>query len=169
VRFFTGAGIDGIWLIFIGWFLLSAATASRMGVDVRRSLKGHAVGDLMDADCPIVDSGLSLQALVDDHVLRTGRTCHVVVSDGKVVGIVTPHEVKQIDRARWPQVTIGEAMRPLPDLRTVSPETPLAEAFDLLATGDVDQLPVTSGGRLVGVLSRGQVLRFLQARSELGS
>ena len=56
---------------------------------------------------------------------------------------------------------------PFERVRTVSPDTPLNEAMELMAAGDINQLPVISNGTLVGVLSRSQVLQFLQTRAEL--
>jgi CBS domain-containing protein len=59
-------------------------------------------------------------------------------------------------------------MRPLDRLRTISPESPLAESVAFLGRDDVHQLPVLDGGRLLGLVSRGTILRLLRTRPELG-
>jgi CBS domain-containing protein len=64
-------------------------------------------------------------------------------------------------------VRVGDAMRPLQGLRTVSPETPVTEALKIMIREDVNQLPVIAGGRLEGVLTRGHVLRLIQTRADL--
>jgi CBS domain-containing protein len=84
-----------------------------------------------------------------------------------VVGLISLHEVKQVDRARWPYTTVDNAMRPLEDLRTVAPATPVVEALELMGRHDLNQLPVVSSGRLEGMISRGHVLQLLQTRAEL--
>jgi predicted transcriptional regulator len=54
-----------------------------------------------------------------------------------------------------------------PPLKTTAPETDLSSALGLLVEGELNQLPVVNQGRLVGMLTRANVLRFLQLRDEL--
>src|ERR671919_1975710 len=68
-RFFSGAGFGGLWIAFIGWFLL-------------------------------VDANSNLQTFVQEHLLPTGHRCFVVSEQGRPADIITPHEVKALDRAR---------------------------------------------------------------------
>ena len=91
----------------------------------------------------------------------------MVSEQGKPAGIITLHEVKTIDRARWPYTTVGDVMRSLDGLRTVSPERPLAEALEMMGREDVNQMPVIQGGKLAGIISRAHILRVLQTRAEL--
>jgi len=91
----------------------------------------------------------------------------VVVDDGTISGLITPHEVKEVPRERWPKITVGEAMRPLAQLHTLRADTPVAEALEIMGREDVNQLPVTSNGHLEGIISRGHIVRFLQTRAEL--
>jgi CBS domain-containing protein len=76
-------------------------------------------------------------------------------------------EVKQVERTRWPYTTVDSAMRPLDQLRTVAPDTPVLEALEVMGRDDLNQLPVVSDRRLEGLISRGHVLRLLQTRAEL--
>src|SRR5262249_35749702 len=99
VRFFGGAGIGGLWIAFIGWFLLDAARVSYAQVGISAALRGVRVGDVMERDCPVVDGRSNLQTLADEYLLRTGRRCVLVLEDGRVVGLITSHEIKQVERA----------------------------------------------------------------------
>ncbi|HEX8138225.1 MAG TPA: site-2 protease family protein [Pyrinomonadaceae bacterium] len=166
-RFFGGAGIGGLWLAFIGWFLVSAAGSAYVQVETNENLRGVKVGDVMARDCPAVDGHDNLQTFVDEQLLRTGLRCFIVEEQGRISGIITPHEVKAIERARWPYTTVDDAMRPLDRLRTIEPETSVADALILMGREDVNQLPVVRDGRLTGIISRGDVLRLLQTRAEL--
>jgi Zn-dependent protease len=166
VQFFAGAGFSGLWLAFIGWFLLTAAQASYTQVTIGEALRGVRVSEVMADDCITVDAAVNLQSLVD-LLLRTGRRCIVVKRDGRVLGLVTANEVRGIARDRWQDVTAEAVMRPLDQLKTVGPDTPVTEAFTLMAREDLNQLPVVSGGRLEGIVSRGQILQLLQSRAEL--
>jgi Zn-dependent protease/CBS domain-containing protein len=167
LEYFGGAGIGGLWIAFIGWFLLQAAGESYVEVGLQRALQGILVGDVMTRDCPTVDGSLSVQYFVEEELLRTGRRCFVVLENGRVAGLVTLQEVKQIDRGRWPNMTLHDIMRPVEDLRTVAPETPVTAALEMMSRSDLNQLPVVENGRLAGVLSRAHLLSFLQTRTEL--
>lgn len=166
-RFFSGAGFGGLWIAFIGWFLLDAARASGAQVEITERLNGVKVGDVMAQQFPIVDANSNLQTFVQEHLLPTGHRCFVVSEQGRPAGIITPHEVKAVDRARWPYTTLGDLMRPLESLRTVSPQQPVAEALEMMGREDVNQMPVVQDGRLAGIITRAHILRVLQTRAEL--
>jgi Zn-dependent protease/predicted transcriptional regulator len=167
-QFFGGAGVGGLWIAFIGWFLLQAARESYAQVGLAHALEGVRVADVMTRDCPTVDGWLNLQNFVEQELLRTGRRCFVVVEKGELTGLVTPHEIKQIDRAKWPFMTLHDVMRPIRDLRSVAPGASLKSALELMSRDDVNQLPVVSNGHLEGMLSRAQLLTYLQTHAELG-
>jgi Zn-dependent protease len=165
-QFFQGAGIGGLWISFIGWFLLQAARESYVQVGLAHALNGVRVADVMTRNCTTVDGWLNVQNFVEQELLRTGQRCFIVVEKGEVKGLVTPHEVKQIDRAKWPLMTLHDIMRPLEDLRAVTPDAPLTSALESMSRYDLNQLPVISNGHLEGVLSRAQVLSYIQTHAE---
>ena len=167
VRFFGGAGIGGLWIAFIGWFLLQAARESYAQVGLAHALKGVQVADVMTRDCPTVDGSLNVQDFVEQELLRTGQRCFFVLDKGEIKGLITPHEVKQIERAKWPFMTVHDVMRPLENLRAVTPDAPLTGALESMSRYDLNQLPVISDHHLEGVLSRAQVLGYLQTHAEL--
>jgi Zn-dependent protease/predicted transcriptional regulator len=165
-RFFVGENFGGLWLAFIGWFLLDASRASYVQVALMAALRGQRVADLMDRDSPTVEGHFSLEDFVHEYLLRSGRRSYVVVRDGQVTGLVTPHEVKGVSRELWPQTSVQSVMRPLDQLLTVTPETPALQALAIMGREDINQLPVMSNGRLEGMFSRSHVLRFLQTHAE---
>jgi len=172
IQFFSGAGLGGLWMAFIGWFLLQAARESEMQVGLADALKGVRVADVMTRDCSEVEGSLNIRTFVDNELLRTGKRCFVVVNfvgaeKGEVLGIVTPHEIKNVDRAQWPFTTLRDVMRPMDDLHGVAKDEPLASALESMNRYDLNQLPVISNGHLDGMLSRAQVLGYLHTRLEL--
>ncbi len=168
-RFFVGENFGGLWLAFIGWFLLDASRSSYAQVELLEELRGRTVADIMERDCPSVDGYISLQDFVNEYLLRSGRRCFVVVQDHRLVGIITSNEVKAIDREQWPQTSVQSAMRPIAKLRIVAPETSATQAVELMSREDVNQLPVVSNGQLQGILSRSSLMTFLRNQSELVS
>jgi len=166
-QFFKGQSFGGLWMAFIGWFLLDASRGSYVQVELMAGLRGRRVADLMDRDCPTVEGHLSLQDFVNEYLLHSGRRCYVVLRGGEVTGLVTPNEVKTVPRELWLQTSVQSVMRPLGQLRTVSPETPALQALEMMSREDINQLPVMANGRLEGVFSRSHVLRVLRTNAEL--
>jgi Zn-dependent protease len=169
VRFFKGAGIGGLWIAFIGWFLLSAASASQTRTTIEGRLKGITVSEVMTREFPIIDSRVNLKTFVEETLLHTGHRCFIVEEQGQAVGLVTPHEVKEVAKEKWLYKTVDDVMRPLHQLQIVAPETSLIEALEKMGREDVNQLPVLRDGHLIGVITRGHILQLLQTRLELQS
>ena len=165
--FFRGAGFNGLWMAFIGWFLLNAAKAAYAQQDMTERLRGVRVGDLMNRDCTVVDGNSNLETFVRDYLLHTGQRYFLVAERGEVTGLITPNEIKGITKARWPYTIVYDVMRPLGDLRAVTPETPVSEALEILGRDNINQLPALTNGRLEGMISRDQIFRYLLTRTEL--
>jgi Zn-dependent protease/predicted transcriptional regulator len=168
-RFFTGAGFAGLWLCFIGWFLLDAAKASYLQYETTTLLKDLKAGDLMSRDCVSVDGGTTIQEFVDEQLLRSPHRCFMVTEAGRVAGLVTPREVKSTERGRWPETRLNEVMRPLEKVHSIAPETPAVEAIELMAREDLNQIPVMADHRVEGMITRARILQVLRARMEWGS
>ncbi len=164
---FTANWFSGLWLAFIGWFLMNAAQESVVQVSVRSALSGLAVEDVMNRDCPIVPARMALADLVREYILRTGQRCFIVVDGSRLEGLVTLHQIKAVPQERWSQVSVGEAMTPVSRLRIVTPDQPLLDVLQLLEGGDVNQVPVVAGDRLLGMITRDHLLRVLAAKMEL--
>ncbi|HZW79885.1 MAG TPA: site-2 protease family protein [Candidatus Deferrimicrobiaceae bacterium] len=170
-RFFGGENFGGLWIAFIGWFLLDASRNSYLQVELTAGLRGRSVADIMDRDCPTVESNLSLEDFVNEYLLKTGRRSFVVVQNGRLVGLITPNEVKQIGRDLWAQTSVQAVMRPVSQLHTIAhtiaPDTPAIQALEIMSRENINQLPVLSDGHLQGIFPRGHILGFLQNHAEL--
>jgi len=166
-RFFTGANIGGLWLAFIGWFLLDAARSSSAQVGLMSALRDRHVSDIMERDCTTVEGYLSLRDFVDHYLLHSATRCYIVVQGEHMVGLITPDEVKKVGRDEWSQTAVQSMMRPLSQLRVVPPDMPADRALQLMTREGVNELAVVSEGKLQGIFSLAQVFRFLQIHSGL--
>ncbi len=167
MRFFGGAGFGSLWIAFIGWFLLQAARTSLLQTEVLAGLKGVTVGDVMAKDCAMIDGNLNLQTLADEYVLATGRRCFLVVENGEVAGLFTVNDLKEVPRQRWPFTTVDMVCRPIDQFKTIEPDVPVTEAIEAMEKEHLNQLPVVSGGRIQGIITRNNITRFLRMRAEL--
>ncbi len=166
-QFFLGKNFGGLWLAFIGWFLLDASRSSYAQVEITEGIRDRRVSDIMDHDFSAVEAHLSLQDFVHRYLLASGRRCFVVVQNNNLAGLITTKEVSGVERDRWPQTSVQSVMRPLSQLRTVMPDTPAIRALEIMSREDINQLPVVSDGQLVGLFSRSSVMGFLRNRAEL--
>jgi len=161
--------LGGLWLAFIGWFLESAASAQIMQSAVQNLLAGRTVAQAMGGRCAAVAEDLTLQRLVDEHVLAQGERCFLVNRGARTLGLVTLHQVKRVPRAEWGTASVAQVVLPLEELRRVAPDTPLVAAVQLMDRDGVNQLPVVADGRVIGMLSRDDVISFLRTLQELQS
>lgn len=161
--------LSGFWLIFIGWFLHSAAVRGYQQVLVESLLKGVTASELMTRDFPTVPSTLLIQDLVDDHILRRKERVFLVQDNSDLKGIVCLEDIKAISPEDRTKITVGQIMTPRDKLEAVSPDSDGSEILSRLTTKEIHQVPVMDGDRVEGIICRTDILRFIQLRKELGA
>jgi Zn-dependent protease len=166
-QFFAGRNYGGLWIAFIGWFLLQAAGANYLELEMRTVLAGLRATDLMSRDCPTVEGAMSVQEFVDHFLLRTGRRFFMVKVMDRLAGLITPHEVRTLDRELWPMTPVQQIMKPLSKVHSVRPDTAVTDILEMMAKEDLNQVPVVSDRGIEGMLSRGDILQALRSRVEL--
>jgi len=165
---FRGAFINGIWIMMIGWFLMSAASQGYHQVIVKDMLKGVRVEDLMRRDIQTVPGDLPVQKLVDEFILKHRDRAFVVADGGDTQGIVCLEDVKKIPKDQWSSTLVSQIMTPREDLATASPGDDGNKVLAQLTTKNVHQVPVLENGKIQGIVCRTDILQFIQLRSDLG-
>jgi len=163
--FFVRGNYGGLWIALIGWFVLEGARSSAAQVGVMTSLQGHNVSDLMQRDCGVVPGYLSVREFVDDRLAHSVSPCFFVEQDDRVTGLLTPEDLSKASREEWERTSVQSIMVPVNNVRSVPPNMPVVEAIELMGRESVSELAVVSDGKMEGIFSRGQVLRFLQINS----
>jgi Zn-dependent protease len=162
--FFFGAAFEGLWVAVVGWFLWSTAAASHRAAALAERLRGVTVGDVMRRDSFAVDARTNLEDLAGQCFVLSGGPCFVVWEGGSFAGVVTLDDMTEVPRRRWPYTTVDEVMQPPGRLLTVAPSALASDSLDMMGRHGLAQLPVLEGGRLLGVVSRGRILRLLRDR-----
>jgi Zn-dependent protease/predicted transcriptional regulator len=166
--FFGGNVLNGIWIGFIGWFLLTSAQSANSQSMLQSMFRGVTVGEVMNPTPITVPANISLQELVDNYFLPRGLRSALVIQDDQLAGLITLGDIRHVPREQWGQVLVGHVMIPLDRLHVVSPQQNLNDVLPLMVSRDVNQLPVMENGRLVGVVSRDAIMRYLEVRRSLG-
>lgn len=162
-----GNFFSGLWIGFIGWFLLTAAQGAGAQIAIRSSLQGMIAGDLMTQEFLLARPGTTVAELVHEQLLRRGNRCAMVVEGERLAGIVTLHEIKQVPLDNWHTTRLEEIMIPDERLHAVAPDTPVDRILQRMNEENVSQMPVVDGGRLVGLVGRDRLLAAVQTRLEL--
>jgi CBS domain-containing protein len=162
-----GAAVGGLWLVFIGWFLRTAAQASFRQHLLQSVFQGVPAREVMTSNPTTVSPDLTLRQVVDEHFLKNRYQGYPVVEEknGRAVGLVTLEQVKEVDRDEWERTRVRDVMTPEEEVE-VSPDEPMTEVLDRLREGRRRVL-VVGDGRLQGVISAGDVTRWVQLEQDL--
>lgn len=163
-----GGFIGGLWLILIGWFLSNAAHSSYQQLILHRALEGVPVDRVMTTDVPTVSPSTSIEDVVHDFFLQKDYSAFPVVEDGQLLGIVTLEAVREVPREMWPVTPVSRITHPPEQERIIHPEDDAWSAMSHMATGELRRLLVMSGTRLVGVVTRDNLMNLVRTKLELG-
>jgi len=169
VDVFRGALGSGLWLVLIGWFLNNAARASYQELLARRALEDVSVADVMRTRVERVEPALSLAAFVREHLLASDQRLFPVERAGEWLGVVCFEDVKSLPQGDWSRVRIADLMIPLAEIQPLHPAQTADAALEQLGKRGVEQLLVVDHGRVLGLIVRADLLRWMSLRSGQGS
>jgi Zn-dependent protease/CBS domain-containing protein len=156
--------VTGIWLAFVGWFLLQAAGAEDRYVAAQEALGGLRVRDVMARDPVTAPAGITLGEFMDDVAWSRPYTTYPVTENREVVGLLQFRRVAEVPRAEWDSRTVRDCMIPRDEVPVVEQDDELVLAAGEVAEHEVNRALVLDAGRLVGLLSVTDVARALQMR-----
>jgi len=164
----TGFSLGAFWWVIIGLFLWQAAAGSWRQVQLREALAGLTVRDVLETDVTSVDPNLTLDRLVHDYFYRRRRRSFPVVDpDGDLVGVVCLQDVGGLPQNDWSAYRVRDVMRPMEPATTVGPDDDLDGVFLKLMQTDDTQVPVVADGRLLGMVTRHDLMSLLEIRTDL--
>jgi len=163
--------LGGLWLMVIGIFLNQAASASFEFLLLRDTLSGYRVRQVMTQPVVAVPEHASLEELAHDFFFRHPRGSFPVTSGSgeQFAGMVSLGQLKGVPREEWSRTPVRQVMTPAARLRPLDPDDDCATALEIMMRGDVGRLPVVTGGRIAGILSRRDIMRLFKIRSDLGA
>src|SRR5712664_3168480 len=160
---FSGSLIGGVWSVFLGWFLLSAARAEEVGGLIRQALSGIRVADVMTpnpvqaADTITVDDALHGYVLASRH-----STFPTHDSGGRLSGLLTLAALKNVAPDARATTHIRDIICPLDKVSTAGPADPVIKLLGVPEGCSEGRTLVVSGGQLVGIISPSDISRLLQ-------
>ncbi len=149
----------GLWLAFIGWFLLQAAQASLRQRRLRRSLATGTAGDAMGPPPRTIPADITLSEALYSYLAGHEDESFPVVEDGRVVGMLSFTSARRLGR-RDPMRPVRDAMIPLRDAAAVTETDSLDRVAELVGNGE--DAVVLREGRPVGSVSPNDLARWLR-------
>ena len=158
--------LDGVWLVLIGMFLLSAAKQSYAQAETRTVLEGLRASDIMSPEPPSVGRDISLEDYARE-VAATGRGSHLVIAHGQLVGVISTEALARVPRDDWTVTSVQAAMTPRERMAWATPEEPALKLLDRMRTVGAQQMPIISEGNVVGMVTRDSIVRALQRGNQV--
>ena len=162
-----GYFLDGIWFVVLGWFIRSGAETSLRQTLVGETLSGVTVGDIMTRQVLTVPPDITVQQLVSDYFLVHPHGGYPVVQGEKLVGLITLDSVRAVPKETRSYETVTKAMVPLERTSAVPPNLSALDALQRMAREKAERLLVTQDGRLLGIVTQGDLMRAIRTRQDL--
>jgi Zn-dependent protease len=161
LELFLERDLDGVWLVFIGLFLLSASRNEEAYVLMHGALSGLRVSDVMSRDPLVAPGWITVEEFIRTYLpIKRAAAYPLKNFDGDLDGLVTytrlaevPQQQRRATRVR----DVGVGIDAVPQAR---PTEPVATVLSRFASGDGHVL-VLEAGRLVGMVSPADVTRAL--------
>ena len=164
----SGYFIQGLWGILIGAFLRSAAESTYKQTLIKTALQSVKVSDVMTRNVLTIEENMPLRHAVENFFFTHHFVGFPVTSVmGRVVGFLALGDVRAIPREKWDSTPIKDVMRKLSAENTVSPQDSALTVLTRMANDNVGRYPVMENNELVGIISRRDIMKTMEFKSEL--
>ncbi|TAN34557.1 site-2 protease family protein [bacterium] len=169
LELFTGAVLDGIWITFIGWFLLSAGSSEEAGSTIKALLKAVPVSAAMTSPVVTVPDWLTVEQFLESVAPQHHFTTYPVHDPpGKLTGVVRLSELMRVAIPDRGGKRLSDCGRPISQVPVTRPGEELAALIERLGAAIDQRVLVFDQGQLVGIVSPVDIARILTIRQTLG-
>jgi Zn-dependent protease/CBS domain-containing protein len=164
LQFSAGTGMGGLWLVFLGWFLMVAARSEQLAAEAHLHLEGVRVADVMTRDVVVAPGWVTVQAFLEDYGFRHPFSSFPLVRfDGGLAGLVTLNRLKEVPADQRRAVRVLDVATDMQDVPATRSDAPLLGIVGELSRSPDGRALVFDDGRLVGIVSPRDVASALQA------
>lgn len=166
----VGAGLGGLWIALIGWFITAAARSEEQYAQMTGALAGVKVAHVMTANPTVAPAEITVEELLERYVFPNRySTFPLVDSLGGAVGLVTLNRIKALPADRRGSTWVREIATSAEDVPQVGPGDALADVVVEMSRASDGRALVVSDGRVIGIVSPTDVMREMQAAELRGA
>jgi Zn-dependent protease len=148
--FAAGSLFGGVWSVFLGWFLLSAARAEETGGLIRQALSGISVAEVMTPNPVQAPDDISVEEALHGYVLSSRHsTFPTHDAGGRLSGLLTLAALKKVAPDARTTTLIKQIACPLESVSTASPADPVGNLLGVSDGCSEGRTLVIDNGRLV--------------------
>jgi Zn-dependent protease len=165
-EFMVASIVTGVWTVFIGWFLLSAAQSEERRILTRQSLSGVSVVDAMTARPHTAPGGISVEDFIQSYVLGDRHSAYPVEGpSGTIVGLITLAQLRQVAPDARGTTLVRDAAVPMDRVITAAPHEPLVALLGRLTPSSGSRALVMDRGQLVGIVTASDISRLVDVHT----
>ncbi|MBI5493004.1 MAG: site-2 protease family protein [Deltaproteobacteria bacterium] len=168
LQIFMGNFTGGLWSVLIGVFVQQAAESGYQQVVLKKALEGLKVKDLMSRGVVTIGGESTVNEAVENFFFKYHFISFPVTSDNHVSGLLTLNDVRAVEKERWGKVRVSDVMEKLGPDDILKPEDTAMDALNKMVGFNHGRFPVVENGRLVGIISRRDIMKTLEFKSGLG-
>ncbi len=165
-EFLIGASLGGIWMVFIGWFILTAARAEETSVETRQVLAGVRVADVMTPSPQVAPGWITVEDFIEHYLLASRHSAYPVENiDHHTIGLVTLTQLRAVPRHERATTTVADAALTLDQVPIATPDSPLVALLERLTEQTGGRALVLIADELVGIVTPADVARAIETRT----
>src|SRR2546430_9523773 len=159
---FAGSLIGGVWSVFLGWFLLSAARSEEVGGLIRQALSGMTAAQVMTPNPLQAPDDISVDDALHGYVLASRHsTFPTHDATGQLAGLLTLTALKNVAPDARRTTLVKQVICPLERVSMASPADPVTKLLGVSEGCSEGRTLVVDGGHLVGIVSPSDINRPL--------
>jgi len=161
---FLAVGLIGLWFVFLGWFLLSAAGSEESAAVMQASLADVHVRDIMTSNPTTFASSMTVTDLLDNELHRYRFSSYPLVSPtGGLEGLTTLNRIRHVPVGARQTTRLMDIACPLAHVPQGAPGEPIPDLLHRMQSSpDGRAFVLDDSGRLVGIVSPSDIARFVQ-------
>lgn len=170
VSVFMASGFSGVWLAFIGWFILSAARAELQLVSLQDALEGFVVADLMTHHPIVSQADQTIRDFMAEVPADDPSAAYPVLDGLRPVGILpSPRGLTRNGAGEVATLRVRDRMVRLDQLPLLTSDEPAPDAMLAMVDANAESALVMDDGHLAGIVSSRDIAEALKlgARGQL--
>jgi Zn-dependent protease/predicted transcriptional regulator len=165
VELFLGSVLNGVWIAFLGWFLLSAASAEESGAVAHEALRSLPVSAAMTSPAVTIPDWITVEQFIAEvahgHPFTTYPTHD---PQGAVTGVVRLQDLVRWHARDQRQQRLRDIVTPIAEMPRARPDEDLNSMLDRVGADLQKRVLVYDGEQLVGIVSPADIARLVQQR-----